>query len=168
MKRVKKQGNAPAERRDNHSGKDTAGCLAVPVPLERFPGIPMEYVEVLRSKGIGDTESFIEATLTNHESTMLASSTGIPAGRIMEIRALCDLARIRGMGAATARVLYHAGIRSAGQLAEADPALLYKELKTYPGAYKDVILPLRENDLRESIRCAGIIVQRERRQREQV
>jgi hypothetical protein len=165
---MKNKGTDPADRKDNSSGNETTVCLAVPFPLERFPGIPLEYVEVLRSIGIGDTAGFLEATTTNHESAMLAFSAGIPASRIREIRALCDLARIRGIGAATARVLYHAGIRSAGQLAETDPAMLYKEIKAHPGAYKEVILPMQEKELRICIRCAGIIIRWERGQREQV
>jgi len=165
---MKKQGTTPADRRHGRYGKETGGCMALPFPLGNFPGIPVEYVEVLRTKRILDTAGFLKATPTAHDSVKLASSTGIPAGRIREIRALCDLARIRGVGAETARVLYHAGIRSTDQLAESDAALLYRELNALPGAYKDVIRPMQEKDLRESIECARFIIQREHSQREHV
>ena len=50
--------------------------------LNEFPGIPLEYVQVLRSRGIVQADRLLEATRTAEHLGRLAADTGIPAGRL--------------------------------------------------------------------------------------
>lgn len=105
--------------------REAGSYLARPFPLLEFPGIPFEYVELLKSRGIRNTKDFFEQVQSNAQQEELSSNTGIPVYRLEELYALCDLSRVTGVGGIFARVLYEAGIRSAREFSEADvPGLL--------------------------------------------
>ena len=87
-------------------------CFTEPFPLSRFPGIPFEYTEALRSGGISDTRDYYEMAYSPTSRDELALRTGIPRERLKELWELCDLSRIPGMGGVPARVAWEAGIRS--------------------------------------------------------
>lgn len=90
-----------------------------PFPLSDFPGVPFEYTEALRSLGFRNTRDFFELAQTAPLRSDLASITGIPEARLLELFALCDLSRICGVGGTMARFCYEVGIRSVREFAGA-------------------------------------------------
>lgn len=102
--------------------REAGSYLSKAFLLSDFPGIPLEYTEVLKTKGIRNTRDYFE-TIQGHEQRQIwAKQIGIPLSRLEEIQALCDLSRITGVGGIYARIIYHAGIRSVQQFAETDAA----------------------------------------------
>jgi hypothetical protein len=100
--------------------REAGSYLAKPFPLSDFPGIPFEYLELLKSRELKDTRDFFEQVSAGQQQAELSSSTGIPVYRLKEIYSLCDLSRITGVGGIFARVLYEAGIRSPEEYASAE------------------------------------------------
>jgi hypothetical protein len=97
--------------------REAGSYLALPKPLSDFPGIPFEYTESLKSKGIKTTRDFFQGAQTGPMRVELASKTGIPEARLLELFVLCDLSRITGIGGTAARLFYEAGIRSVHEFA---------------------------------------------------
>jgi len=129
--------------------------------LEEIPGIPMEYTEVLKTRNIQCTMEFTEATRTRQQREALAADTGIPQGRIEEIRSLCDLSRIDGIPATAVRALYHAGIRSAEALAEQQAVALWQRLTSESSPYGHALLSLKIEETEEWVNRAGNLEIRE-------
>jgi hypothetical protein len=98
--------------------REAGSYLARPFPLSKFPGIPFEYTEVLKSKGIKTTRDFFEKVQSPARQSEVSKECGIPVARLEELWALCDLSRITGVGGVFARVVYEAGIRSVGEFAQ--------------------------------------------------
>ncbi len=102
--------------------REAGSYLSKAFPLSDFPGIPLEYTEVLKTRGIRSTKQFFEKVQSPGQRKQVASSCGIPLARLAEIHALCDLSRITGVGGFYARIIYHAGIRSVEDFARTDAA----------------------------------------------
>ena len=100
--------------------REAGSYLAKSFPLSDFPGIPYEYTEILRSRGLKNTRHFFESTQSEGLQSALCQETGIPEYRIRELYCLCDLSRIGGVGATFARILYEAEIRSVETFADMD------------------------------------------------
>jgi hypothetical protein len=98
--------------------REAGSYLARPFPLSNFPGIPFEYTEVLKSKGIKTSRDFFEKVQSPAQRSQVSEETGIPAARLEELWALCDVSRITGVGGVFARVVYEAGIRSSNAFAK--------------------------------------------------
>ena len=126
--------------------REAGSYLAKPFPLSRFPGIPFEYTESLRSKEIRNTRDLLLLAQSGPMRKKLASKTGIPEARLMELYALCDLSRITGVGGTMARICYEAGIRSVMEFAVAQP----EQFTGFP-----------EEDIRYCIEYARVIVEHE-------
>ena len=139
--------------------REAGSYLARPFPLSEFPGIPLEYTEVLKSKGIRNTREFFESVQSADQRLEMAKMTGIPASRLSEIFALCDLSRITGVGGIYARIIYHAGMRSVKQFAATNTAthnelyLTSLEKLGYP------VKALGEEDLQYCISYASLIAE---------
>jgi len=124
--------------------KREAGSYQVkPFPLSDFPGVPFEYTESLRSKGFRNTRDFFELAQTGPMRTGLASITGIPEARLLELFVLCDLSRICGVGGTMARFCYEAGIRS---------------VREFAGVQSPQFSEFSEEDIRYCIEYARVIV----------
>ena len=117
--------------------REAGSYLARPFRLSDFPGIPFEYTEVLKSRGLKNTRDFFEKVQTGEQKARVSKETGIPLERLWELHALCDLSRITGvvnfvasrtasMGGVFARVVYEAGIRSCREFAWTDAPVHYK------------------------------------------
>ncbi|MEN8156858.1 MAG: hypothetical protein ABFS10_07900 [Bacteroidota bacterium] len=61
-----------------------------PSSISDLPGIPFEYGEVLKSRGIRNTSDFTEKVKTAEQRRAIARLTGIPEERLLEIYRLCD------------------------------------------------------------------------------
>ena len=106
--------------------REAGSYLARPFRLSDFPGIPFEYTEVLKSRGLKNTRDFFEKVQTGEQKARVSKETGIPVERLWELHALCDLSRITGVGGVFARVVYEAGIRSSREFAWTDAPGHYK------------------------------------------
>ena len=138
--------------------KGKAGSyLSKAFPLSDFPGIPLEYTEVLKTRGIISTKQFFEEVQSPEQRKQVAASCGIPLARLAEIHSLCDLSRITRVGGFYARIIYHAGIRSVEDFAGTDAAaqnVLYLASLArlgYP------VKALSEEDLQYCIKHAKLI-----------
>jgi hypothetical protein len=126
--------------------REAGSYQAMPFPLSDFPGVPFEFTESLRSKGLRNTQDFFELAQTGPKRSDLASKTGIPEARLLELFALCDLSRITGVGGTMARFCYEAGIRSVREFASVQSPQLSK----FP-----------EEDIRYCIEYARVLVEYE-------
>ncbi len=139
--------------------REAGSYLSKPFLLSDFPGIPHEYTEVLKSRGIRNTREFFESVQTGGQRKQMAKLTGIPDSRLRELFALCDLSRITGVGGFYARIIYEAGIRSVQDFAGTDLATHHKlyigilEKRGYP------VMPLGKEDLQYCIDYATLLAQ---------
>jgi hypothetical protein len=137
--------------------REAGSYISKPFPLSDFPGIPLEYTEVLKTRGIRNTRDFFVSVQNIAQRTLMAKQTGIPESRLREIFALCDLSRITGVGGFYARIIYEAGIRSVYDFAATDATTHnrhYREVlekRGYP------VKKLSEDDLQYCIDYATLI-----------
>jgi hypothetical protein len=139
--------------------REAGSYLAKPFPISDLPGIPYEYSEVLKTKGIRNTRDYFESVQTASQRENVSGLTGIPESRLMEIACLCDLTRITGVGALYARFIYDSGIRSAKEFAKTEPAFHFLKYKERLKKYKYPIAPVSEEDIQYCIDYANVIVE---------
>jgi hypothetical protein len=137
--------------------REARSYLARPFPISKFPGIPFEFCEVLRTKELRSTRDFFERVRTPEQRKRLSLQTGIPENRLAQIHALCDLTRITGVGARFAKILYDSGIRSTPELANADARELVSRFRDT--TLKQGIPDLGEDDIQYCINYARTITE---------
>lgn len=138
--------------------REAGSYIPRPLKLSEFPGIPIEYVLSLESKGIKNSRHLFEANQTEEERKDLSKRTGIPSDRLLELYNLCDLARITGIGGIFARIVYEAGIISVEQFAESNIQKSYPEyvrIKKLRGYSK---VSFSENDIEYCIGYAKELI----------
>ena len=138
--------------------REAGSYLARPFPLPNFPGIPYEYVEILKSRGIKNTKDLFEQVQTDQQQARLAESTGIPVYRLKELFTLCDLSRITGVGGIFARVVYEAGIRSTAEFARTEISTQLSSYRAVIEKYSYAAGKLGEEDISYGINYAKVIV----------
>ena len=138
--------------------REAGSYLARPFPLSNFPGIPYEYVEILKSRGIKNTKDLFEQVQTDQQQARLAESTGIPVYRLKELFTLCDLSRITGVGGIFARVVYEAGIRSTVEFAQTELSTQLSSYRAVIEKYRYAAGKLGEEDISYGINYAKVIV----------
>lgn len=138
--------------------REAGSYLARPFPLSNFPGIPYEYVEILKSRGIKNTKDLFEQVQTDQQQARLAESTGIPVYRLKELFTLCDLSRITGVGGIFARVVYEAGIRSTVEFARTEISTQLSSYRAVIEKYRYAAGKLGEEDISYGINYAKVIV----------
>lgn len=138
--------------------REAGSYVAKPFPLSSFPGIPFEYLELLKSKGVISTKNLFEQVHDDKQQVELAANTGIPAYRLKELFTLCDLSRITGVGGIFARVLYEAGIRSSKDFANSDSASLLKSCQLVIEKHGYKVGKLGEEDMNYGIHYAAVVV----------
>ena len=138
--------------------REAGSYLARPFPLSNFPGIPYEYVELLKSKGIINTKDLFEQVQSDHQQAELAATTGIPDYRMKELFSLCDLSRITGIGGLFARVVYEAGIRSTREFARTDASTHVKKYLVVIKKHGYTAGNPGEEDIRYCIDYANVVV----------
>ena len=67
--------------------REAGSYLARPFRLSDFPGIPFEYTEVLKSRGLKNTRDFFEKVQTGEQKAKVSKETGIPLERLWELQA---------------------------------------------------------------------------------
>jgi hypothetical protein len=138
--------------------REAGSYLARPFPLSNFPGIPYEYVEILKSRGIKNTKDLFEQVQTDQQQARLAESTGIPVYRLKELFTLCDLSRITGVGGIFARMVYEAGIRSTVEFARTEISTQLSSYRAVIEKYRYAAGKLGEEDISYGINYAKVIV----------
>ena len=138
--------------------REAGSYLARPFPLGNFPGIPFEYVELLKSRGILNTKDLFEQGQTEEQQEAISLNTGIPAYRLKELCSLCDLSRITGVGGIFARVVYETGIRSTEEFASTDISSLLSSCQLVIEKHGYAAGKLGEEDIRYGINYANVVV----------
>ena len=138
--------------------REAGSYLARPFPLSDFPGIPFEYLEILKSKGLHTTRDFFEKVQTKQQQEELSRESGIPAYRLKELTVLCDLSRITGVGGVFARILNEANIRSAYDFAHMETAVLLERCRQVIDTYGYEAGKLGEKDMEYGISYAKVLV----------
>jgi len=138
--------------------REAGSYIAKPIALSSFPGIPFEYVELLKSRGINNTKDLFMQVQSEQEQEELSASTGIPAYRLKELSSLCDLSRITGVGGIFARVLYEAGIHSTEEFANTDIASLLNACQLVIEKHAYAVGKLGEEDMNYGIHYARVVV----------
>ena len=138
--------------------REAGSYIAKPFPLSSFPGIPYEYVELLKSRGIKNTKNFYEQVQSDQQQAQLAESTGIPVYRLKELFTLCDLSRITGVGGIFARVIYEAGIRSTVEFTKTELTTILTSCQTVIEKHGYAAGKLGEEDISYGINYAKVIV----------
>jgi len=137
--------------------REAGSYLARPFPLSSFPGIPYEYVELLKSRGIKNTKNFYEQVQSDQLQAALSASTGIPSYRLKELLCLCDLSRITGVGGVFARVLYEAGIKSTAAFAGTDASTLLERCRKLIEKHGYAVGNLGDEDMNYGIHYARVV-----------
>ena len=138
--------------------REAGSYLARPFPLSDFPGIPFEYIELLKSRGINTSRDFFEKAQTKEQQEELSTLSGIPVYRLKELFVLCDFSRITGVGGVFARILNEAGIRSAEEFAHMEPAVLLDRCREVVEKYGYEAGNLGEKDMQYGISYAKVLV----------
>jgi len=139
--------------------REAGSYLARPIILSAFPGIPFEYTEILKSRGLVSTRDFFEMVQSGEQEAKVSKETGIPVARLKELHALCDLSRITGVGGVFARVVYEAGIRSSRQFAKTDAPAHYRLYRTVMDKYDYAVGHFSEEDIRYCIEYAKVVTE---------
>ena len=139
--------------------REAGSYLARPFRLSDFPGIPYEFTEVLKSRGLVNTRDFFEQVQTGEQKARVSGETGIPVPRLKELHALCDLSRITGVGGVFARVVYEAGIRSSREFAETRAPKHYRLYLAIIEKYSYAAGHFSEEDIRYCIEYAKVVAE---------
>jgi len=126
---------------------EAGSYLARPFPLSGFPGIPFEYVEILKARGIKHTGDLFKQVQTERQQDEISASTGIPSYRLNELFTLCELTRVSGVNSIFARVLYESGIRSTADFAGADCRELQERCRSVIEKHGFAITPPGEKEI---------------------
>lgn len=139
--------------------REAGSYLSKPFPLSNFPGIPLEYTEVLKTRGIRNTREFFESAQSPEQRNIISQQTGIPEERLRELFSLCELSRIIGVGAFYARIIYHAGIKSLLEFAKTDPATHNELYMAILDRFGYSVKALGEEDLQYCINYTTLLLE---------
>ena len=139
--------------------REAGSYLANPFPLSDLPGIPFEFTEVLKSRGIRNTRDFFESVQTAEQRKEVSTITGIPESRLKEIFSLCDLTRITGVGWLYSRIIYDSGIRSVRLFSETDALTHIRKYRDTIEKYGYKAETLGEDDMQYCIDYAHVILE---------
>ena len=97
-----------------------------PFKLRDFIGVDAEVIARLAACGIKTSDQMLAAGCTGKRRAALAVETGLPAGTILELTLLSDLARLPGVKGIRARLYYAAGVTSVEKMALWEPETLLR------------------------------------------
>jgi len=92
--------------------------------VEDIEGIGPVHAATLQATGIRTSDALLERAGPKAGRDALAAETGISAKLLLEWANACDLMRINGIGAQFSDLLEAAGVDSAAELAQRNPASL--------------------------------------------
>lgn len=100
-----------------------------PSALKDFPGVPEQVAAALEGIGIKNTLQLYDQVLTPEQRKQLADRVKLEEGAITRLAKLTDLSRVRWVNHTFAHALHEAGYDTAQQVARADYATLYEDVK---------------------------------------
>lgn len=92
--------------------------------VEDIEGIGPAHAATLQAAGIRSSDALLERAGPKAGRDALAAETGISGKLLLEWANACDLMRIKGIGAQFSDLLEAAGVDSAAELAQRNPANL--------------------------------------------
>lgn len=92
--------------------REAKSYLPSPVRLDRFAGIPTEYLGKLDAVGIKNSRHMFYQGKDKKQRERLSQTTGVPIEILNELVCLSDLSRVYGVGPVFARMIYDVGIKS--------------------------------------------------------
>ena len=92
--------------------------------VEDIEGIGPTYAAQLKDAGIATSDALLEKAGPKAGGDALATATGISGKLLLEWANACDLMRIKGIGSQFSDLLEAAGVDSAAELAQRNPATL--------------------------------------------
>jgi predicted flap endonuclease-1-like 5' DNA nuclease len=92
--------------------------------VEEIEGIGPTYAAQLKDAGIATSDQLLERAGPRSGRDALAAATGISGKLLLDWANACDLMRISGIGAQFSDLLEAAGVDSAAELAQRNPATL--------------------------------------------
>lgn len=92
--------------------------------VEEIEGIGPAYAATLQEAGIHTSDDLLERAGPKKGRDELAAATGISGKLLLDWANACDLMRIKGIGAQFSDLLEAAGVDSAAELAQRNPANL--------------------------------------------
>ena len=92
--------------------------------LEDIEGIGPAHAATLRGAGVASSDALLQRAGPKKGRDDLAAATGISGKLLLEWANACDLMRIKGIGAQFSDLLEAAGVDSAAELAQRNPATL--------------------------------------------
>jgi len=87
-----------------------------PIRIDKFPGIPANYVERLSDVGITHSRHMFQKAKDTQQRAHVSRTTDIPLTILDELIGLSDLSRLYGVGPVFARILYDRGMTSVAVL----------------------------------------------------
>jgi predicted flap endonuclease-1-like 5' DNA nuclease len=96
--------------------------------MSEIRGISDANVTALKSQGLSDSDSLLEAAQTPGQRTALARATGIGTADLLELVNRADLARIKGIGQVYSDLMEQAGVDTIAELARRVPANLHARM----------------------------------------
>jgi len=98
--------------------REAKSYLPNPVRLDKFAGIPANYVNSLDRIGIKNSRQLFYAAKAKDDRQSLAQQADIPIDILDELVSLSDLVRTYGVGPVFARLIYDVGIKSIKEFVE--------------------------------------------------
>lgn len=104
------------------------GYIPNPINFRDIPGLDPDHVERLAEAGIKHTKHMFEQVNTPAKRAALSEKTGIPAGAMLELAELTDLARMPYVGPIYARLIYEGGTHTVHAVAGQEAESFYEKL----------------------------------------
>lgn len=108
--------------------REVASYLPKPVKIADFPSVKKTVSVKLDELGINNTRQLFSLVKDEKSRKNLSQETGIPYNTILELTKLCDVCRIRWVGANFARLLVDSEYDTLEKITNADYQILYKKL----------------------------------------
>lgn len=129
-----------------------------PVLISDFPGIKKETVSKLSGGHVKTSKDFFNLCCLSREIGEVSEKTGVSEDEIKELRCLCDLVRMNGIGAIAARTMYESGYTSIAEIARANAAELLNQISNVNAARQYYKARLGEKDMQFVIDYANLIL----------
>lgn len=110
--------------------RELNSLLPKPNKLTDFKEIDNATVDKLAKIGIKNTEQLYNKVLTKDARTNLSKGLSISDTEMLQLTKLCDLSRIKWVGATFAQMLYALGIDTAEKASKADAIDLHSKINT--------------------------------------
>lgn len=112
--------------------REAKSYLPNPIRLDKFSGIPAEYVANLEIAGITNSRQLFNEARSKEQRKQLSQTAGCPIDILNELVCLSDLSRAYGVGPVFARMIYDVGVETIEAFTEltADDFIKIYEEKT--------------------------------------